>query len=164
MSRYFVGIDLGTSNTVVASARESEPSRVEAVLQRTSASTLEALPLFASSAFAALPGEVEPSEALIESDGWLLGDFARRRGAEVPERLVGSSKSWLCHPRVDKNAPILPWGADDVPKLSPVEVAAKVLAQVRHSWDASHPDAPLAAQQVVLTVPASFDEVARELT
>ncbi len=163
-ARHFVGIDLGTSNTVVASASEGAPCAVEAVLQRTSPSTLEALQLFASSAFASLPGEVEPSEALLETDGWVLGDFAKRRGAEVPERLVSSSKSWLCHPRVDKNAPILPWGADDVPKLSPVEVAAKVLAQVRHSWDSSHPGAPLAAQQVVLTVPASFDEVARELT
>jgi molecular chaperone DnaK (HSP70) len=164
---FFVGIDLGTSNTVVASATEDGTSTVEGVMQRTSASTLEALPLFPSCAFAGLPGEVEPSDALSESDGWLLGDFAKRRGAEVPERLISSSKSWLCHPRVDKHAPILPWGSggtDEVPKLSPVDVATKVLAQVRRSWDASHPDAPLAEQHVVLTVPASFDEVARELT
>src|SRR5262249_53890880 len=72
-------------------------------------------------------------------------------------------KSWLCHPSVDRSAAILPWGGDDdAPKISPVDASARYLSHVRAAWDASHP--PLAEQQIVLTVPASFDEVARELT
>jgi hypothetical protein len=96
---------------------------------------------------------------------WVLGEYARRRGAEVAGRLVASSKSWLVHAGVDRTAAILPWGApDDSPKLSPVDAAARLLAHVRRAWDDAHPDEPLCAQDLVLTVPASFDEVARELT
>jgi molecular chaperone DnaK (HSP70) len=165
-ARYVVGIDLGTSHTVVASAPVSGgPIEIVPVLQRTTPTTEEALPMFPSCAFAGLGDELPPLAELSETDGWVLGELARRRGAEVPGRLVASSKSWLCHARADKEAPILPWGADaDVPKLSPVEVASRLLARVRTSWDRTHADAPLAQQDVVLTVPASFDEVARELT
>jgi len=159
-----VGIDLGTSNTVLAWARAGAPPLVEPIMQRTGATSRERLPMFPSCAFASLPGEAAADEAFAEHDGWLLGDFANRRGREVPERLIASSKSWLCHPRVDKNAAILPWGVEGMPKLSPVDVASKLLAHVRTSWDRDHPEAPLAEQRVVLTVPASFDEVARELT
>src|SRR5262249_37606142 len=89
---------------------------------------------------------------------------AREQGARVPGRLVASSKSWLCHGGVDRTAAILPWGGGaDVAKISPVEASARVLARLRDAWDASFPE-PLAAQDVILTVPASFDEVARELT
>src|SRR5207248_1249920 len=95
---------------------------------------------------------------------WCVGLFAREQGARVPARLVASSKSWLCHAAVDRTAAILPWGAgDEVPKVSPVEASARTLTHLREAWDASFP-APLAEQDVVLTVPASFDEVARELT
>src|SRR5439155_1368533 len=95
---------------------------------------------------------------------WCVGLLAREQGARVPGRLVASSKSWLCHAAVDRTAPILPWGAgDEVPKVSPVEASARTLTHLREAWDASFP-APLAEQDVVLTVPASFDEVARELT
>src|SRR5258705_9401296 len=95
----------------------------------------------------------------------VVGELARIQGARVPGRLVTSAKSWLPHAGVDGRAAILPWGAaDDVPKLSPVAASARYLAHLRAMWDAAHPDEPLAAQQVVLTVPASFDEVARELT
>jgi hypothetical protein len=76
-----------------------------------------------------------------------------------------SAKSWLSHGKVDRHAAILPWGAPDaVAKLSPVEASAAYLSHLRLAWDAAHPDAPLASQEVVLTVPASFDAVARELT
>src|SRR5207247_683831 len=86
------------------------------------------------------------------------------QGARVPGRLVASSKSWLCHAAVDRTAAILPWGtAPEVAKVSPVEASARTLTHLREAWDASFP-APLAEQDVVLTVPASFDEVARELT
>jgi hypothetical protein len=82
----------------------------------------------------------------------------------VPGRLVSSAKSWLCHAAVDRTAPILPWGAPpDVGRISPVDASARILSHLREAWDAAFP-APLAEQDVVLTVPASFDEVARELT
>ncbi|HTJ81239.1 MAG TPA: Hsp70 family protein [Polyangiaceae bacterium] len=164
--RFVVGIDLGTSHSVVASApRSGGAPSIEPVVQRATPTTLEALPLFPSCAYAAFAGDMPALADLDEADGWVLGEAARRRGAEVPGRLVASSKSWLCHPRADKEAPILPWGADpDVPKLSPVDVATRILHRIRTSWDRAHPDAPLEAQDVVLTVPASFDEVARELT
>jgi molecular chaperone DnaK (HSP70) len=83
----------------------------------------------------------------------------------VPGRLVSSAKSWLCHGGVDRDAAILPWAAaEGVRKLSPVAASARYLAHVRDAWNQRFADHPLAAQDVVLTVPASFDEVARELT
>ena len=95
----------------------------------------------------------------------VAGEFARWQGARVPGRLVASAKSWLCHAGVDRSAPILPWGAPaEVAKLSPVEATARLLAHLASAWNHAHPAAPLAAQDVVITVPASFDEVARALT
>ena len=77
----------------------------------------------------------------------------------MPGRLVASAKSWLANARADRTAPILPWGAPEgVPRLSPVAASALYLAHLRDAWDHAHPDAPLAAQEVVLAVPASFDE------
>ena len=95
----------------------------------------------------------------------MLGEVARRRGAEVTGRFVASAKSWLSHGAVDRTAAILPWGADDeTPKLSPVDAETRLLQHIVGAWDAAHPGAPLAEQEVVLTLPASFDDVARELT
>lgn len=160
-----VGIDLGTSNTVVATRGDDRgPIELFPIRQRSSLTTVESPPLFPSCAYASLEGEVSPDPSLGEVDTWILGEAARRRGREVPSRLAISSKSWLCHPRVDKRAPILPWGSEGELKLSPVEVAERILARVRLAWDDVHPADPLALQDVVLTVPASFDEVARELT
>ena len=83
------------------------------------------------------------------------GELARRRGAEVPGRLVASAKSWLCHPGVDREAPILPWGAGEedegLPRISPVDASARYLAHVRRAWDEAFPADPLAGQDVVLT-------------
>lgn len=162
-----VGIDLGTSNTVVASAEGPRGGAIELVslAQRTSADAFERSVLFPSCALAPLPGELSASPEWPEPEGWTLGAYAKRRGVELPGRLVASSKSWLSHPRVDKRSAILPWGADDeTPRLSPVDVATLLLGQVRTHWDKDHPDAPLSGATVVLTVPASFDEIARELT
>ena len=100
-----------------------------------------------------------------ESSGLIAGEFARWQGARVPGRLVASAKSWLCHAGVDRVAPILPWGAPaEVAKISPVDASARLLAHLTAAWNHAHPDAPLADQEVVITVPASFDEVARALT
>ena len=94
-----------------------------------------------------------------------VGEWARRRAADAPQRTVGAAKSWLCHSRVDRRQPILPWNApSEVEKISPVTAAQYYLDHLVSAWDAEHPDAPLAQQCVVLTVPASFDAAARELT
>jgi molecular chaperone DnaK (HSP70) len=163
-ARLAVGIDLGTTNTVVAFAPVSGGAVATFdVPQLSGAGAVEARPMFPSALYAPLEGE--RIEDPFGDAPWVLGAFARRRGGEVAGRLVSSSKSWLVHPSVDRTAAILPWGGDEgVPKVSPVEAATRLLTHVRGTWDAAHPDAPLAEQDVVLTVPASFDEVARELT
>lgn len=95
----------------------------------------------------------------------IVGQFARDHGTLVPGRMVASAKSWLCHPGVDRTADLLPWHAsEDVRLMSPVAVSARYLQHVREAWDTKFPDHPLAQQEFVLTLPASFDEVARELT
>ncbi|HEX3346078.1 MAG TPA: Hsp70 family protein, partial [Polyangiaceae bacterium] len=167
VARAAVGIDLGTTNTVVAWAslddRVPAAARVVELPQLVARGEVEGRPLLPSMLYA--PLENEGVEDPFGDAPWVLGEYARRRGGEVAGRLVASSKSWLVHPGVDRTAPILPWGCDDEAlHLSPVEAAARLLAHVRHVWDAQHPDALLSEQDVVLTVPASFDEVARELT
>jgi molecular chaperone DnaK (HSP70) len=169
-ARFAVGIDLGTTNTVVASALLSGSPSVDGgqaevfwLPQLVTAAEVETRPLLPSMLYAPLEGESTPDP--FGDAPWVLGEHARRRGAEVAGRLVASSKSWLVHASVDRAAAILPWGAaDDAPHLSPVEAASRLLTHVRRAWDVAHPEAPLADQDVVLTVPASFDEVARELT
>jgi molecular chaperone DnaK (HSP70) len=103
--------------------------------------------------------------AACEEPNYVVGVFARDHGLEIPGRLITSAKSWLCHAGVDRLAPLLPWhGAADVERLSPVEVSARYLAHVRDAWNARFPGHPLHEQDFVLTLPASFDEIARELT
>ncbi len=162
---YHVGIDLGTTHTVVAYAPRAadDAPRVLPVPQLVTAHEIEALRLLPSFLYAPVAGEAvaDPWAEL----PWVVGQFARTRGQEVSERLVASSKSWLSHAGVSRRAAILPWGAaTDVPKLSPVEAARRLLEHVRRAWQAEFPEHPLREQSVVLTVPASFDEVARELT
>ena len=95
----------------------------------------------------------------------IVGHFARDHGTLVPGRMISSAKSWLCHAGVDRTADLLPWqGAEDVERLSPVAVSARYLQHAREAWDAQFPEHPLSQQDFVLTLPASFDEVARELT
>ena len=164
-ARAAVGIDLGTTHTVVAWAPLDgrEAPRVVDLPQLVGTGAVESRALLPSMLYAPLAGE--RIDDPFGDAPWVLGELARRRGAEVRGRLVASSKSWLTHGGVDRGAPILPWGAsNDVPRLSPVDAAARLLAHVARAWDAQHPQAPLAEQEVVLTVPASFDEVARELT
>jgi hypothetical protein len=130
---------------------------------------VEAKPLLPS--FLYLPHEQEfPAGSLnlpwaAERNDIIVGDFARAHGSKVPTRLVASAKSWLCHPGVDRQGPILPWQAPaEVSRISPLASATNYLRHLRESWDHQHPDTPLAQQEVVLTVPASFDAAARELT
>ncbi|MCL2623169.1 MAG: hsp70 family protein [Planctomycetaceae bacterium] len=103
------------------------------------------------------PNDVKP--------GCVVGIYARDFGGKVVGRLVTSAKSWLCHSGVDRTSKLLPWqAADDVTKLSPADVTARYLSHIRAAWDHAFPQYPLAGQDVVITLPASFDEVARELT
>jgi molecular chaperone DnaK (HSP70) len=179
-ARYLVGIDLGTSNTALAYAElvsaRSERPRIEIfnIPQLTAPGEVQARSLLPS--FRYHPAETELSEAdqqiglpealpeLALPNG-IVGSLAEALGSRVPGRLVSSAKSWLCHGGVERRAPILPWGAPEgVPKISPVAASASYLGHLRVAWDAAHPDAPLAQQELVLTVPASFDEGARTLT
>ncbi len=108
------------------------------------------------------PGPAEVSAAAPDA---VLGQLARELGSRVPGRLVASAKSWLSHPAVDRTAPILPWGApDEVPRVSPLAASASYLAHVRAAWNRAFPAHRLEGQEIVLTVPASFDEAARALT
>ena len=160
-----VGIDLGTTHTVVASSAP-DGAEVFPVRQLVADREIEARALYASSLYAPLEDERAGAPDVCGDAPWVTGELAKRRGAEVPGRVIASAKSWLCHPGVDRLAPILPWGAEDesLPRLSPVDASARILAHVRRAWDEAHLDAPLHEHEVVLTVPASFDEAARELT
>ena len=100
---------------------------------------------------------------------YAVGEFARNHGGKVPGRLVTSAKSWLCHAGVDRSAALLPWTAPpDVPRISPVEASARYLRHMVEAWNhvmaKDRADDRLEKQTVVLTVPASFDDVARNLT
>ncbi|KAA1012185.1 hsp70 family protein [Paraburkholderia panacisoli] len=187
MKRYCVGIDLGTSNTVLAYAEAGaplggplsgpQPIRVFEIDQLVSPGEVAARPLLPSVRYHAAEGELNAGDLQLPwstrdhaagddaAQPVVIGRLARLLGAQVPGRLVTSAKSWLSHASVDRVAPILPWGAaDDVRKVSPVDASASYLAHVRAAWNQRFPDAPLEQQDVVLTVPASFDEGARALT
>jgi hypothetical protein len=171
-AKYAVGIDLGTTNSVVAYAplgADKPEVQLLPIPQLVAPGTIESrtsLPSFAwlppqgqatDKAFA-LPWSKKPGDCIV-------GELARRQSAESPDRTIGSAKSWLCHSKVDRHQPILPWNAPEgVTKLSPVTVSQRFLEHLIAAWHHAFPDAPIAQQQVVLTVPASFDASARELT
>jgi molecular chaperone DnaK (HSP70) len=170
VAAFLVGIDLGTTNTVVAfaSARSDVEPEILPIPQLVTATEVASRAMLPSALYAPID-----AERLADPGGdapWVGGEYAKRRGAEVPGRQVASAKSWLAHGAVDRRASILPWGAGAVdteteaPRISPVDASARYLEHLRRAWDAAHPGAPLAEQEVVLTVPASFDETARELT
>jgi molecular chaperone DnaK (HSP70) len=171
-SRYVVGIDLGTTNSALAYVDTlQQPWQVQifAVAQLVASGQVEARETLPS--FHYQPTEGEASGGVLrmpwqrEQAAHTVGIFARDQGTRVPGRLIASAKSWLSHSGVDRTADILPWqAAGDVDRLSPVEVSARYLRHLRNAWDHAHPREPLAQQEIVLTLPASFDEVARELT
>ena len=180
-SRYIIGIDLGTTNCVVAYVDTQTPEGEEPTIQLfpipqlVSAGNVEEDDLLPS--FLYVPGKQElPAGSLVlpwtEDMPFAVGTFARIQGAEVPGRLISSAKSWLCHVGIDRTAPILPWGAEDkngeLQKMSPLEVSAQYLLHIRQAWNASmaqdNPEYALENQDILLTVPASFDAAARDLT
>jgi hypothetical protein len=180
-SRYVVGIDLGTTHCALAFADAAAAAgevRIEnlAIPQLIAPGTVEARTLLPSFLFLPGPGEL-PDEALrlpwgASAGGGATGTLAARRAAEAPDRVISSAKSWLCHPSVDRTARILPWAPGDVAqgsdRRSPVEASTAYLEHLRDAWNAAmasgDPSARLEHQEVVLTVPASFDAAARELT
>ncbi len=178
-SRFLVGIDLGTTNCSVCYIDMAEPERLLhdfPVIQTVAVGETAAETLLPS--FCYLPGEHDlPENALSlpwdRSPKLAVGHFAREQGARIPERLVGSAKSWLAHAGVERTKPILPWGGElGDQMLSPVDASAQYLDHLKHAWnqrfakikDDDGTPCLLQNQQVVLTVPASFDETARELT
>lgn len=170
--RYVVGIDLGTTNSAVCYVDTEEAAwrvRTFAVPQLVAPSQIEARETFPSFHYQPAKGEFSPGAIKLPwgpaEPGYTVGFFARDHGSLVPGRLVSSAKSWLCHGGVDRTAGLLPWdGAADCERLSPIEVSGRYLRHVREAWDRRFPKHPLAEQDIVLTLPASFDEVARELT
>ncbi len=171
-----VGIDLGTTNSalahVVSDADEQARSEVLAVPQLVNAGEVGELRLLPS--FLYVPSDIDfPAGSLAlpwnATPPFLIGELARKRGAENPVRLVASAKSWLAYAGVDRSAPILPWQSPpEVTRLSPVDVSSRYLQYLRDGWNhvaaASGATAVLADQDVILTIPASFDEEARRLT
>ena len=175
---FIIGIDLGTTNSVVAytetdiSGDQPPAIKILQIPQMVSHGVVENRQILPSFIF--LPVEPEASGAALSlpwnpENQTLVGEFARERGAEVPQRLIASSKSWLCNTMIDRNKAVLPWeGPADVVKMSPVASSALILGHIRDSWN--HVMAPgnmerkIENQDVFLTVPASFDAVARELT
>lgn len=168
--KYVVGIDLGTTNCVLAYAPlDAARPTVEllAIPQLVAAGTIDARASLPS--FLYLAPEHEAGGALdlpwATERKFAVGEYARRQGAEVPDRTVVAAKSWLCHSKVDRRAPLLPWNAPaEVGKVSPLTTSQRYLEHLASAWHAAFPDAPIAEQQLVLTVPASFDAAARELT
>ena len=174
MPRYAIGIDLGTTHSAVScldleqeKGRGSEQTML-GIPQLLQPGVVEERHLLPS--FLYLPNENEfAAETLAlpwdKSPGEIVGEFARAHGAKVPARLVSSAKSWLCHPGVDRTSAILPWQAPpDVSRVSPLDASTRYLAHIRAAWENKFGDLPIDDQNVVLTVPASFDAAARELT
>jgi len=168
---WIVGIDLGTTNCALAwldpAGGAAAAIRDFPVPQLVRPGEVSARALLPS--FLYLPAGPELPEAARQlpwgAPPQVAGELARWQGARTPGRVVSSAKAWLSHAGVDRQAPILPWGAPaDVPKISPVEASARLLEHLSEAFRAAHPEHPLSGSEVVLTVPASFDEAARALT
>lgn len=169
MSRQVVGIDLGTSNTAIARFEpQGNALEIVPITQRISSTEIGERPLLPS--FLYLPGEYElPAESTsLPWDAerrYLVGEFARFQGARVPGRCVVSAKSWLAHRAVDPTNPVLPWErASDLEPVSAVATITRYLEHIIEAWNHRFPEDSLQASEVVLTIPASFDDLARKLT
>jgi molecular chaperone DnaK (HSP70) len=173
-ARYIIGIDLGTTNTAVAYVdTKSADQRVQIfdVPQLVAPGEMAKRRQLPSFLYVAGEHDLTPDETRLPWDDrrrLVVGELARAQGARVASRMIASAKSWLCHGAVDRSAPILPWGADEeVSKMSPVTASAMLLRHIQEAWDDEHQgqeDADFVEQEVMVTVPASFDEAARELT
>lgn len=179
---FVVGIDLGTTNSAVCyvdTRRAEWQAEIFPIPQLVAAGQVEARDTLPSFHYQPTAAELQPgtlqlpwhastkgvSASNATAPNYAVGFYARDFGAMIPGRLISSAKSWLCHPGIDRTADLLPWNAaEDVDKISPVEASSRYLSHLRSAWNAAHPQHPLEQQDIVLTLPASFDEVARELT
>lgn len=184
---YVVGIDLGTTNSSMSyvdlrldglqnknatNGFGKKPIiKIFNIPQLTGAGQVSMLPVLPS--FFYIPGQYDIPEDAIKlpwknDEKNFVGTYAMNHGAKVPNRLVSSAKSWLCHSNIDRNARILPWGSNvDMVKVSPVHATASYLTHLKSAWNndkQGDEDLYLENQIVIITVPASFDEVARDLT
>ncbi|HUN41025.1 MAG TPA: Hsp70 family protein [Acetobacteraceae bacterium] len=169
-TRFSIGIDLGTTNSALAYvplAGDAQPEVLLVSQWETPNTLIEAstLPSFLYLPDEALAGQLRgkvPGTA-----AWIVGRLARRGAGESPGRVVRSAKSWLCHHAADRFAPILPWGSEDLAsaqKISPIFASALILRYLRGTWNSTFPDDPFDAQEITITVPASFDAAAQRLT
>ena len=177
--RFLVGIDLGTTNTVVAYCEinddlQHSPVSLFEIDQLIGPGEVVRKPLLPSFRYHPAKGQISDSDLVLpwehspvsgEIGHVILGEWARELGTKVEGRQVSSAKSWLSHQAVDRHSDILPWaGAADVDKVSPVIASASYLNHIRQAWNYRNPSNKLEDQDVVVTVPASFDETARKLT
>ncbi len=171
--RYIIGIDLGTTNTAVAYVDTKAADlrvRIFPVPQLVAPGEVAERRQLPSFLYLASEHDLSPAETALpwdEARRLVVGELAREQGARVASKMVASAKSWLCHSAVDRAAAILPWGAgEETAKMSPVTASAMLLRHIQEAWDNAHPqeDADFCDQEVMVTVPASFDEGARELT
>lgn len=168
---FVIGIDLGTTNSVVAYAsltQERAEVKLLPIPQLTAPHTVESRSVLPSFLYLASDAEIAAGAFRMPWDGesaFAVGAVARSLSAEAPDRTVAAAKSWLCYSRVDRRQPILPWQAPaSVPKISPVTVSQRYLEHLIAAWHLAFPQDMFADQSVVLTVPASFDAAARDLT
>ncbi|MGB0648189.1 MAG: Hsp70 family protein, partial [Bradymonadia bacterium] len=166
--QYIIGIDLGTTNTVVSFAEKSEQATIKLLaihqmVEEGATGTELSLP---SVAFveSGLPGDPK-SDLPWSNEGLIVGKLARQLSATRSESCIHSAKSWLSYSGIDRSTRCLPWGSSESHrKYSPLEISSQFLAQVVGSWSQQFPKHPIAKQEVILTVPASFDDTARRLT
>ncbi|GAA4461866.1 Hsp70 family protein [Novipirellula rosea] len=168
-ARYSIGIDLGTTNSVVAFCPLDAPDdlqlmKIPQLIQPGQIEARDSLPSFL---YLPRESEVESLRTAYNPDpaGGVVGAYARSQAADNPQRVVVAAKSWLCHSSVGRTDAVLPWQSPpEVNKVSAYECTVRFLSHLVAAWNEQHQDAPLREQQVVLTVPASFAPAARELT
>jgi hypothetical protein len=176
-SRFVVGIDLGTTNSCVAyidtglGESQVRPQQLP-IPQVVAPGAVKDRALLPSFLYLPVGSELPAGSLKLPWDAnrdYVVGEFARQQGSLVPTRLISSAKSWLCHPGIDRRGPVLPWKApDDSRRMSPLQASTCYLRHLVESWNEKmakdNPAHRLETQEVILTVPASFDAIARELT
>jgi len=173
-ARYSVGIDLGTTHCVLSSVDltlsedEDVAQQVMSIPQLTSPGVVDEKNQLPSFLYQAHEDELAENDMVLpwtDEPETTVGELARKLGSKTPIRLVSSAKSWLCHSGVDCRSKILPVEApEEIDRVSPLQASIYYLEHLKNAWDHSHPDEPLEEQDVTITVPASFDPAARELT
>ncbi len=169
--RYAIGIDLGTTHCALSwvdTTVEGSRPHILPIPQNSAPGAVQDYALLPSFIYLPHESEFAPGDLALPWHGApsaIVGEWARSHGAQTPIRLVSSAKSWLCHPGVDRRSPILPNDAPpEVARISPLEASTRYLAHLRDAWNQAHPEAPFEQQALTVTIPASFDPAARELT